>query len=236
MFADQITDAIGRASLAGCDQLARDLWKGFAAGVLDDAATEAISGALEARRRALRGGPVIPKPERPSASIYPPRRAQISPDRRKSIERRRHLAASGPMPPALAARFTVSELAVLRVVADEVAAHGVCGLTLGEIAARAGTCRSVAQRALRAAAKAGMVVVEERRRPGRPNLPNVVRIISREWLAWLAKAPRRSERGGGCLLIAPTDIPFRNKGEADRRNTAPAARHGTEEGRSDQNG
>jgi hypothetical protein len=45
---------------------------------------------------------------------------QRSPDRQASIERRRRLAASGPLPPVMAARFTVSELAVLRIVGDEV--------------------------------------------------------------------------------------------------------------------
>jgi hypothetical protein len=54
------------------------------------------------------------------------RRRQRSPDRQASIERRRRLAASGPMPPALAARFTTSELAALRIIGDEVRHHGVC--------------------------------------------------------------------------------------------------------------
>ena len=47
------------------------------------------------------------------------------------------LAASGPMPPALAAHFTVGQLAVLRIVGDEVRANGSCALTLAEIGARA---------------------------------------------------------------------------------------------------
>jgi len=34
------------------------------------------------------------------------------------------------MPPALAARFTVAELACLRIVADEVRDRGVCSLTI----------------------------------------------------------------------------------------------------------
>src|SRR3954454_3368543 len=45
---------------------------------------------------------------------------QRAPVRAVAIARRRHLAASGPMPPALACRFTVSELAVLKIVGDEV--------------------------------------------------------------------------------------------------------------------
>jgi hypothetical protein len=207
VFTDQISEAINHASLAGCDQLARNLWKGFGAGVIPDDQAEALSAALEVRRRALRGeaGSYARKLERPSASIFPPRRVQVSPDRRKSIERRRRLAASGPMPPALAARFTTGELASLRVVADEIVARGVCSLTLGEIAARAGVCRSTARNAVRAAARAGLVTIEERRRPGRVSLPNLIRITSREWRVWLEHGRRRSEGRIGGKFISSTD-------------------------------
>ena len=85
------------------------------------------------------------------------------------------------MPPGLACRFTVGELAVLRIVGDEVRQHGRCDRCVDEIAARAGVCRRMVQNALREAARLGLVTVEERRREGRRNLPNVVRIASREW-------------------------------------------------------
>ncbi len=215
MFADQIAAGITAARrLDQLDHIARDVWRAYGAGVRAGDQAEGLSAALESRRKALRGGEAshVRTLQRPPVSIYPPRKTQRSPDRRKSIERRRHLAASGPMPPALAARFTTGELAVLRVVADEITTRGVCSLTLGELAARAGTCRSVAQRALRAAAKAGMVVVEERRRRGQPNLPNVVRVVSREWLSWLAKRPRSGERGGGFLFRAPTVTKLESSG------------------------
>src|SRR5215207_10138245 len=106
------------------------------------------------------------------------------------IVRRRHLAASGPMPPSLACRFTVGELAVLRIVGDEVRQHGQCDRCVDEIAARAGVCRSLVKNAIRTAARLGLVTVEERRREGRRNLSNVIRIVSREWLAWLARGPK----------------------------------------------
>ena len=200
MFVDQITEAIARASLAGCDGLARDLWKAYSAGVLPDADTEALSAAIEARRRTLRGGAGQPaassqKPPLSRPTRFPPRRVQVSPDRRKSIERRRHLAASGPMPPALAARFTTGELAVLRVVVDELVENGLCSRSLAEISARAGVCRTTAQNAIRRAAKLGLASIEERRRPGRKNLPNLVRVVSREWLTWIEMGGgRRAER------------------------------------------
>src|SRR4051794_41425091 len=85
------------------------------------------------------------------------------------------------MPPALACRFTVGELAVLRIVGDEVRQHGQCDRCVDELAVRAGVCRSLVKNAIRTAASLGLLTVEERRREGRRNLPNVVRIVSREW-------------------------------------------------------
>ena len=104
------------------------------------------------------------------------------------------------MPPQLAASFTTAELAVLRIIGDEVREHGQCARTLGEIAARAGVSRTTAQNALRRAARLGFVVIEGRRRPGNRSLPNLIRIISREWLAWLEHGrcrSRRRDQGGG---------------------------------------
>jgi len=77
------------------------------------------------------------------------------------------------MPPALAARFTVSELAVLKIVSDEIRQHGTCFCTVAEIAARAGTSRTKVQDAIRQAARLGLLTVQERRREGQKNPPNV---------------------------------------------------------------
>jgi hypothetical protein len=109
------------------------------------------------------------------------------------------------MPPAIAAGFTVSEIAVLAVIGDEVAAHGRCERSLDELAARAGVCRSTARNAIRAAARAGIVAVEVRPQPGRKNLPNVIRVISPEWSAWIARRTRH-DRG---QKNAPHGIPDR---------------------------
>jgi hypothetical protein len=83
-----------------------------------------------------------------------------------SIARRRHLAASGPMPPVLAARFTQAEMSALRIISDEVRHHGVCGLHIDAIAARAGTCRTTVKNDLREARRLNLVTVQERRRRG----------------------------------------------------------------------
>ncbi len=78
-------------------------------------------------------------------------------------------------------------------MADEIAAKGVCGLCLDAIAARAGVCRRLAQGAIRLAEGDGLLIVQERRHQGRKNDPNLIRILSREWLAWI-KRGRRSAR------------------------------------------
>jgi len=108
------------------------------------------------------------------------------------------------MPPALAARFTQGELAVLRIVADEVRRTGSCARTVAELAARAGVCVSTTRNAIRTAARLGLVTVEERRQHCARNLPNVIRIVSAAWTTWLAK-------GGGFKNLKPTDKEILNR-------------------------
>src|SRR5213079_2316262 len=121
----------------------------------------------------------------------------------------------GPMPPALACKFTVSELAVLRIIGDEVRQHGQCDRCVDEMAARAGVCRRMNQNALREAARLGLMTIEERRREGRRNLPNVVRIVSKEWTSWLARGGRSSRPEAEPLIgvkkITPMDNPYKNQ-------------------------
>src|SRR4051812_18411023 len=119
------------------------------------------------------------------------------------------------MPPALACKFTVSELAVLRIVGDDVRQHGHYDRCVDEIAARAGVCRRMVQNAIREAARLGLLTIEERRREGRRNLPNVVRIISKEWTSWLARGGRSSRPSAapliGCKKMRPTDKGYKNQ-------------------------
>src|SRR3954447_2219015 len=190
-FCDQMAASIdGARTLTRLDHLSRSIWQGVTAGTVGDDDAQALAERLHARRSVLRGDlkPVGIPPGR--ASIFPPRRPQRAPKRPVAIARRRHLAAAGPMPPTLACKFTVSELAVLRIIGDEVRQHGHCDRCVDELAARAGVCRSMVKTAIRTAARLGLLTVEERRREGRRNLPNVIRIVSKEWTSWLT-------RGGG---------------------------------------
>ena len=215
-FCDQMAAAIdGARTLTRLDHLSRSIWQTIGAGTVADDDAQVLAERLHARRSVLRGEikPVGIPAGRPS--IFPPKRLQWAAKRPVAIARRRHLAASGPMPPALACKFTVSELAVLRIVGDEVRQHGHCDRCVDEIAARAGVCRSMVKNTIRTAARLGLLTVEERRREGRRNLPNVVRIVSKEWTSWLARGGRSSRSSAEPLIgvkkITPMDRSYKNQ-------------------------
>lgn len=198
MFAEQMASAINDArTLTRLDDLSKAIWQGWGANAVTDDQAQELASLIHARRLVVRGEvkPVGIPPGRPS--IFPPRRLQRAPVRSVAIARRRHLAASGPMPPSLACKFTVGELAALRIVTDEVREKGHCDRSLGEIAARAGIGRTTAQNAIRAAAAMGLLTVQERRREGQKNLPNVVRIVSREWQQWIKRGGQQWIKRGG---------------------------------------
>lgn len=228
MFVVTMTAAIEAArTLAQMDALCRDVWRAHSSGAVDDAGAQRLAERLHERRLAVRETiqPIgIPLGR---ATIFPPRRPQRSPDRAASRDRRRLLASSGPLPPALAARFTEGQRAVLKVVGDEVAAKGVCGLCLDAIAARAGVCRRLAQAAIRLAAGDGLITIQERRRQGRENDTNLIRVVSREWQAWLRRGrrfvPAIHSEGVGAKRILPRiqgDNSGENSAKRNRRNAA----------------
>src|SRR4029453_17792065 len=138
----------------------------------------------------------------------------------------------GPMPPALACKFTVSELAVLRIVGDEVRQHGHCDRCVDELAARAGVCRSTVKNAIREAARLGLLTVEERRREGRRNLPNIVRIVSKEWTSWLVRGGRSRRPSAqpliGCKNLRPTGS--QDKKDPSRKSEPVIAARGQQAG------
>ena len=178
-------------TFAQMDEAGRQLWQGHASGALSDEEAQALAERLHERRHANREPVRLVGVVAGRISIFPPRRSPRSLDRIASRDRRRLLACSGPMPPALAARFTEGQRAVLKIVADEIAAHRECGLCIDAIAGRAGVCRRLAQSAIRLAEGDGLLTIEERRHQGRKNSPNLVRIISREWQAWIARSGKQ---------------------------------------------
>jgi len=105
---------------------------------------------------------------------------------------------SGVVPAKIAASFTTGETAALTVIARQVQRAGVCVLPIDAIAAQAGVERTTVQNALRQGRLLGLILVKERRIPGRPSLPNVVSIVSKEWTTWLKLG------GGGFKKLSPT--------------------------------
>ncbi|GJE42753.1 hypothetical protein [Methylobacterium soli] len=218
MFHATMASAIdGARTLAQMDELSRQIWQAHTSGAVDDAGAQSLAERLHARRGSIRAGIVPVGVPAGRVSLFPPRRRPVSSDRIASRDRRRLLACSGPMPPTLASRFTTGELAVLRIVADEVAEKGVCGLCIDAIAARAGVCRRLAQNAIRLAEGDGLLTIQERRHQGRRSDPNLLRIISREWQAWMRRARGNQPKGGGCKSLHPTD-----KGVLTPGTTSPA--------------
>src|SRR4051794_7796184 len=105
MLADQLRQAVDACPRSGLPQVQDTLWKAWAQGLLEDDEAQALSEII-ATRRAL---PAVPRPR-----ITVPR-----PRPRERVERHRRWAASGWLPPSIAARFTVSEQSCLAVLAQE---------------------------------------------------------------------------------------------------------------------
>jgi hypothetical protein len=182
---DSIAATVGTGAL---DDLSRAMWARYADGeISDDEAT--YLGSLIDRRRPAAARERLAGKRSCVILRFPKRKPQRAPERQQAYERRHRLAYSGVMPRHLAAKFTIGEMACLRIVGDECKAKGRCDVTLSEIAARAGVCRKTAKRAMDKAGRWGerLIEVKERPREGRKHLPNVVRIVSKDWIAWLAR-------------------------------------------------
>lgn len=176
-----IEAAIGAATYEQLDDIARGMWRSYGQGHIDDIQANALSGAIDARRAALSG---VGRTGRGKPSAALTRRCR-SPERSRSIARRRQLAASGAVPGSIAVNFTTGELAVLSVIAREIRRTGACDWFMDRIAAVAGVCRTTARNALRQAQAMGLIALEERRRNRWRSDTNVITLLSKEWAAWL---------------------------------------------------
>ena len=118
---------------------------------------------------------VIPEDERKArgAALYERRRRQ----KRSSI----HADIAGFYP--------YGEQVVLGVIALQHIAHGICSLTVKQIARRARVCTRLVQRALKRAKDLGHLAIQ-----GRSRLSSVVTIRCPIWLDWFNKPWLKSER------------------------------------------
>ena len=129
-------------------------------------------------------------------------------NRGKSRGRKRTRGGDGRLPNTLREYFTEGERSVLSVIAGECMRNGRCELPNEKIAAIAGCSIRLVQNTLaKASGKDQMILeggqggrrtldgapvlleVEYRPVAGGRNLPNVVAIVSREWLSWLKYKP-----------------------------------------------
>jgi hypothetical protein len=197
-YADEIRRQAEEATRAALPAVTAALWRAYSDGKVTEAEAEALSGLIEARTDAPAARRLSPEahtaqhtPQDHQSSPRGPG-AGSRPRTDASMERRRRWAASGRLPPGLAARFTLAEQSVLALVAAEVARRKDCRLSIENMAAVTGVCRSTVKNAIREAARLGLLTVEERQITGFRNDTNVLRIISPEWLAWLRLARKEN--------------------------------------------
>ena len=202
MFVEEIRRAAALAARVELPAVSAALWKAFGAGQVTEAEAEGLANLIEAK--ALQ------------TAARPPLRKVVGarPRTDASLERRRRWAASGRLPPNLASHFTTAEVAVLAVIAVEVAKGADCTLAIGNIAGLAGVGETSVRRALRTAQALGLITVEERRVSAFRNLTNVVRITSLEWQAWM-RLPRS---GGGCQREQGSNTKTLNHQKSDIRH------------------
>jgi len=197
------------------DRLARELWRGYGVGAINDDDAAFLQSFIDRRRpltcaRRGVGSSAFGK----FASRFVPRQRARSHDRQASRERRRTLGGSAGMPPQLRHHYTEGQRAVLCIVAGEVKATGNCDLPIDKIAALAGVCRTTVQTTLHEARRLGHVTIVERPQPGRRSLTNVVTIVSAEWLTWIKRGPtahRPSRIGSNSVeKVSPTKSEYKN--------------------------
>src|SRR4051812_3458395 len=114
MFVGQLRGAIEASPRCELARVAQLLWKAYAAGHVSEAEASALSDMIEAKR-------ALPAPQKPLQ-----RRLGSRPRSPAHMERRRRWAASGCLPPTIAARFTLAEQSALAVIAAEHRKRGDC--------------------------------------------------------------------------------------------------------------
>lgn len=232
MLFEDYRSLIERSPRANLGAIRENLWRvDWPAGRLTDDQAQGLDDFIQARLTA------------PAVAVAAPRAARPSPGRPPRVkdparlERRGRWSASSWMPAHIAGLFTLAERALLNVVAYEVKASGSCCVCYETLGRRAGVSKATVKRAMRLAETLNLIAVE--RRPVRPfrHAPNVVTIVSREWLAWLRiggaqgvqwRTPMKrrveregSERACGPLFRAALDARAARDRERERLRSPP---------------
>lgn len=171
--------AIADAPRCRLDDMAKAVWQALAAGSISEHDAERLAVAVEARRAetALKHS----KRQKPASEPLKPAQRQAA------IERRRRQAASGALPPSIAAQFTLGEQAALAVIARAARQQrgGPLQWFIDKIAALAGVSRSTARNAIRKARARGFLHVTEQRVTWWRNAANKITIAAAAWRSWL---------------------------------------------------
>jgi hypothetical protein len=233
-----VYEAINRCSdPAQLDDVGRRLWLAYGEGRISEGDATYLSSCIDRRRplgRCAAGGAaksLDPLGGRLGSRFTPRPCRKRSPEHEKRRNRRRMLGGSSALPDNLRPHYTEGERAVLCIVAGEVKRHGICDLTIGEIADRAGVCRTTVQNTLHEARRLYHLNITERPQYGRNSLTNIVRITSAEWLNWIRRGPSAARFiGPNSLKMVSTT---KNKEESKRaieeercRQWGPSARFG----------
>ena len=189
------------------DAVARLIWERYGVGAVNDDEASYLASCIERRRPLSRRtstgkfATIGKMNGRVSRFLPRPCRRRLSDDeRRDRRSRKRMLGGSSAMPEPLRSSYTEGERSVLCVVAGEVKRHGICDLSIDEIADRAGVGRTTVQNSLHEARRLAHVKITERPVRGSKSLTNVVEIVSPEWKAWIRRAPSAARLIGSNLF------------------------------------
>jgi hypothetical protein len=182
-LSSSIAFEIGEARFGQVDDIMRRIWDYHSRALLsDDDASRLDAAARTARGDVVRNGRSLAA-ALPKAHRRP--RHRVSPERARAIQHRRELGGCGAFPRKIAGGFPTAQQAVLTIIAHEVRAKGDCRLHVKEIEDRAKVCRRTVQNTIREAQRLGLVTVQARRLSRTKSMPNIIRIVSPEWRAWL---------------------------------------------------
>jgi predicted DNA-binding protein (UPF0251 family) len=190
------------------DEACRLIWKDWGEGKISDGESTYLVEAIQRRRpdgRRMAPGHAtqIGRVNGRVISRFAPRqcRRRLSDDERIVRRmRKRRLGGSSALPDTLRHHFTEGERAVLCIIAFETKRHGVCNLSIDEIADRAGVGRTTVQNALHEARRLGLVKITERPVRGKKSLTNLVEVASHEWKVWIKRAPSAGRPIGSKLF------------------------------------
>jgi len=181
MFAGHLQAAMAAAhNFTQVDDIVKAAAQAFGAGGLNELETESVFALAHARRQQIRSPQDFPRhimadginkiqlpiPRgKPGGlpSYFLPKRRVLKERTAARWQRKNRLGMSSPLPFYLERDFTVGQLAVVRIVADDVFSKGRCTCTMLELADRAGA----------------------------KHKSNIITIISEDWLTWIKRAPRR---------------------------------------------